>query len=85
MSFQKEKQKKILKIQYRQLLSVGTKATSNLTLLVSKTPPQHFNVLREEINKICLVYLEDIIIFGTNLKQHVENIRRVFKKLKEYI
>jgi len=42
------------------------------------------SVLEGEINKICLDYLDDIIIFGTNLKQHVETIRRVFKELKEY-
>ena len=36
-------------------------------------------VLRNEINKSCLVYLDDIIIFGTSLQEPVGNIRKVFK------
>ena len=42
------------------------------------------HVLREEINRICVVYLDDIIIFGTDLNEHVKNIKRVFERLKEY-
>ena len=41
-------------------------------------------VLRDYINKICLVYLDDIIILGTSLQEHIENIRKVFSKLKEH-
>ncbi|QBP37036.1 putative RdRP [Lampyris noctiluca errantivirus 1] len=40
-------------------------------------------VLREYIGKICLVYLDDIIILGTSLQEHSENIRKVFQKLRE--
>jgi len=36
-------------------------------------------VLRDEINNSCLVYLDDIIIFGTSLQEPVGNIRKVFK------
>lgn len=41
-------------------------------------------VLRDYINKICLVYLDDIIILGTSLQEHIENIRKILFKLKEY-
>lgn len=41
-------------------------------------------VLRDYINKICLVYLDDVIILGTSLQEHCENIRKVFQKLLEY-
>lgn len=41
-------------------------------------------VLKDYINKICLVYLDDIIILGTSLQEHCENIRKVFSKLKEH-
>lgn len=41
-------------------------------------------VLKDYINKICLVYLDDIIILGTSLQEHCENIRKVFSKLKQF-
>lgn len=41
-------------------------------------------VLRDYINKICLVYLDDIIILGTSLQEHIQNIRKIFSKLKEH-
>ena len=42
-------------------------------------------VLRDEINKSCLVYLDDIIIFGTSLQEHLGNVRKVFKKQRNII
>lgn len=53
-----------------------------------KTAPATFqrlmnNVLHDYINKICLVYLDDIIIFSTSLQEHMESLRRVFQRLKE--
>lgn len=41
------------------------------------------SVLREHINKICVVYLDDILIFSTSFQEHLVNIRKVFKKLRE--
>lgn len=41
------------------------------------------NILRELIGKICLVYLDDIIIFGTSLQEHISNLELVFEKLRE--
>lgn len=40
-------------------------------------------VLRDLINKICVVYLDDILVFSTSLQEHVSNIERVFRKLRE--
>ncbi|KAG5877698.1 hypothetical protein JTB14_021662 [Gonioctena quinquepunctata] len=34
-------------------------------------------------NKICMVHMDDIIIFSTGLKEHVQNFKRVFSKLRE--
>lgn len=41
------------------------------------------NVLRELQNSICLVYLDDIIVFSTSLQEHIVNLEKVFKKLRE--
>lgn len=53
-----------------------------------KTAPATFqrlmnNVLGDYINKICLVYLDDIIIFSTSLQEHLESITKIFQRLKE--
>src|SRR5436190_15786290 len=42
-----------------------------------------YYVLRDYINKICFVYLDDIIILGSSLQEHIENITKVFNKLRE--
>lgn len=34
-------------------------------------------VLRDFINKICFVYIDDVIILGSSLQEHVENIRKI--------
>ncbi|CAH0404793.1 unnamed protein product [Chilo suppressalis] len=41
------------------------------------------NVLRELQNTICLVYLDDIIVFSTSLQEHIVNLEKVFQKLRE--
>lgn len=40
------------------------------------------NVLRDLVGKICLVYLDDIIIFSTSLQEHIENLEKVFLRLR---
>lgn len=39
------------------------------------------SILNELIGKCCLVYLDDIIIFGSSLQQHMENLNKVLTKL----
>lgn len=41
------------------------------------------SVLRDLINKICVVYLDDILIFSTSFQEHICNIKTVFRKLRE--
>lgn len=41
------------------------------------------NVLKDLQNQVCLVYLDDIIVFSTSLQEHVINLEKVFKKLRE--
>ncbi|GBP15563.1 Retrovirus-related Pol polyprotein from transposon 17.6 [Eumeta japonica] len=40
------------------------------------------NVLRELVGRICLVYLDDIIIFATSLQEHINNLELVFERLR---
>lgn len=53
-----------------------------------KTAPATFQrlmniVLGDYINKICLVYLDDIIIFSTSLQEHLESITKIFQRLRD--
>lgn len=41
------------------------------------------NVLRGLQGHICLVYMDDIIIFSTSLQEHMVNLTKVFKRLRE--
>lgn len=40
-------------------------------------------VLREYINKLCVVYLDDILIFSTSLEEHLSSIKKIFNKLRQ--
>ena len=40
-------------------------------------------VLKELQNKICMVFMDDIIIFSVGLQEHIQNIKLVFSKLRE--
>lgn len=42
------------------------------------------NILAEYIGTKCFVYLDDIIIIGFNLKNHLENLECVLKRLTEF-
>lgn len=53
-----------------------------------KTAPATFQrlmnyVLKEYINKICLVYLDDIIIFSASIEEHIDSLNKIFKRLEE--
>lgn len=41
------------------------------------------NVLRGLQNDICLVYLDDIVVFSTSLQEHMVNLEKVFQRLRE--
>lgn len=41
------------------------------------------DVLRHHIGKRCFVYIDDVIIFGRTLEEHLENLRIVLKTLHE--
>lgn len=40
------------------------------------------NVLEDLIGKVCLVYLDDIIIFATSLEEHIANLKLIFERLR---
>lgn len=42
------------------------------------------NVLKDLQGKICLVYMDDIIIFSTSLQEHISNLKAVFRRLREH-
>lgn len=42
------------------------------------------NVLKEFIHKFCFVYMDDIVIFSKSLKQHLDHLRIIFKKLRQF-
>lgn len=41
------------------------------------------NVLKEYIGSICLVYLDDVLIFSTSIEEHLEAIEKVLKRLSQ--
>ena len=41
------------------------------------------DTLREYLNTFVLAYLDDILIFSTDYKQHVQYVRIVLQKLRE--
>lgn len=42
------------------------------------------NVLRNLLGKVCLVYMDDIIVYSTSLQEHLVNLRKVFDALQTY-
>lgn len=40
-------------------------------------------ILRDFINKTCVVYLDDILIFSTSLQEHIKSITDIFRVLKQ--
>ena len=41
------------------------------------------SVLKDFINQICAVYLDDILIFSTSLDEHLLNLKKIFNRLRE--
>ena len=53
-----------------------------------RNAPSHFQrilttILRPLLGKVCLVYIDDIIIFSDSPEQHVEHVKAVLDLLKE--
>lgn len=42
------------------------------------------NILPENINKICVVYLDDIFIFSTTLEDYIESLDKIFRKIQDH-
>lgn len=41
------------------------------------------NVLRQHIvHKICLVCLDDMVVFSTSLQEHISNLKIIFQTLR---
>jgi len=41
-------------------------------------------ILNEFINKICVIYMDDVLVFSTSLSEHLENLEKVFNRLMEF-
>ena len=41
-------------------------------------------MLWEYLNKFCTAYLDDILVYSNNLKEHKEHVRLVLAKLREF-
>lgn len=41
------------------------------------------NILRGLQNVICVVYLDDILVFSTSLQEHMVNLQKIFQRLRE--
>lgn len=42
------------------------------------------DILRDLIGKSCLIFMDDIICFGTSLQESIQNLDKVLQKLSEY-
>lgn len=42
------------------------------------------NILKEHLNRCCFVYMDDVIIFSKSLNEHMQHLRLIMKKLREY-
>ena len=42
------------------------------------------DVLRDLIGKCCLIFMDDIIVYGTSLQESLENLEKVFQKLQKF-
>ncbi len=42
------------------------------------------NILREHLGKICLVYMDDVIIYSTSLEEHLVSISKILSTFQKY-
>lgn len=43
------------------------------------------DVLREEIGRICVVYLDDIIIYSKSFDQHIQDVRQILQRIEQAV
>lgn len=41
------------------------------------------SVFREQINKTCVIYMDDILVFSTSLEEHINSLRSIFNTLRK--
>lgn len=54
-----------------------------------KNAPASFQRMMNEVlhdydYNICVVYLDDILVFSTSLQEHINSLRKIFKRLSEF-
>jgi hypothetical protein len=42
------------------------------------------DIFRDKLDLCVVIYLDDILIFGTNLEQHIKDITKVLEQLQQY-
>lgn len=42
------------------------------------------HVLRDYINKVCVIYMDDILVFSTSLEEHFDILTKIFRTLNEH-
>lgn len=42
------------------------------------------NILREHLHKFCFVYMDDVVIFSKSLQEHLNHLKLIFQKFREY-
>lgn len=42
------------------------------------------HVLGEYINKVCVIYMDDILVFSTSLEEHFDSLSKIFRALNEH-
>ena len=42
------------------------------------------HVLEDVNHKICEAYLDDVLVYSRTFPEHVENIRKIFQRFKQY-
>ena len=41
-------------------------------------------ILKEFINKFCIIYIDDILVFSDNYENHLDHLRQIFTRMNEY-
>src|SRR4051794_8658670 len=42
------------------------------------------SVLKDQLNKFCMVYIDDIIIFSNTIEEHIEHVKEVLTALHKH-